>query len=283
MCQQEQHKNSHPEQKPRATGSSAMRSGGSIFRITWGKVFFVLLVMVILVSYYQSASLDFFTKKTAVQTSAVPAERVVSPVIDVTEFTTMIMATFDKTWQTFFERRGLKYQPPKLITYRGTVSSVCSGENKAIGTFYCPQDNTVYVSLSLYDEMQIILGARGDFTQGYMMAHAVGHHIQQLLGLNVAADMLNLSPEQELQADCFAGLLGYRMAEQQILSAGDVQPAMDVTEIIDKEKRQLHHGIVMPESFSYGNLEQRYQGLNRGFVSGELEQCLNPDAVTVKS
>jgi len=283
MRQQEQHKNSHPEQKLRATGQSAQRSGGSIFRIPRGKGFFVLLVMVILASYYQSAILAFFTKKTAVHPPAIAAERVVSPVSDATEFTTMIMATLDENWQMLFESRGLKYQPPKLVTYRGTVSNACSGENKAIGTFYCPQDNTVYVSLSLYGEMQIILGAGGDFTQGYMMAHAVGHHIQQLLGLNVAANRLNLSPEQELQADCFAGLWGYRMAEQQILSAGDVQPAMDVSEIIDKEKRQLHPGIVMPENFAYGNLEQRYQGLNRGFVSGELEQCLDPDAAAVKS
>ncbi len=283
MRQQEQHKHSHPEKKRCATGQSAVRSGGGIFRIPRGKGFFVLLVMVILASYYRPAIIDFFTKKTAVHTPAIPAERVVSSISDATEFTTMIMVTLDETWQTLFERRGLKYQPTNLITYRGTVSSACSGENKAIGTFYCPQDNTVYVSLSQYDEMQIILGTGGDFTQSYMMAHAVGHHIQQLLGLNVAEDMLNLSPEQELQADCFAGLWGYRMVEHQILSAGDVQLAMDVTEIMDKEKHQLHPGIVMPESFFYGNLEQRYQGLNRGFVSGELEQCLNLDAVAVKS
>lgn len=283
MRQQEQHKNSHPEQKLRTTGQSARRSGGGIFRIPRGKGFFVLLVIVILASYYQSAIVGFFTTKTAVQPPAISDQRVVSPVSDATEFTTMLMATLDETWLTLFERRGLKYQPPKLITYHGTVSSGCSGENKAIGTFYCPQDNTVYVSLSLYGEMQTIPGAGGDFTQGYMMAHAVGHHIQQLLGLNVAANTLNLSPEQELQADCFAGLWGYRMAEQQILSAGDVQPAMDVTEIIDTQKHQLQPGIVMPESFSYGNLEQRYQGLNRGFVSGELEQCLDSDAVAVKS
>lgn len=280
MRQQEQHKNSQPEQKLRTTGQSARRSGGGIFRIPRGKGFFVLLVIVILASYYQSAIVGFFTTKTVVQTPVISEERVVSPASEETEFTTMIMATLDETWQRLFERRGLKYQPPRFVTYRSTVSHACADKSHAIGTFYCPQDNTVYVSLTQYDDMQSVLGAGGDFTQGYVMAHAVGHHVQKLLLLDVPENISSLAPEQELQADCFAGLWGHSMAEQQILSAGDIQPAINVAQIADEEKRTLAPGTVMPENFAYGTLQQRYQAFNRGFVSGELEQCLNPDSVS---
>jgi len=282
MHQQGQRKNSNPEQKMRSTGQSSMHAGTGIFRIPRGKGFIILLVIVILVSYYQSAIIGFFAKKTAVETPAIPYERVVSPDSEATEFATMIMATLEETWKTLFELRGLQYQPPRVVTYRDTVSHACGGKSQVIGTFYCPQDNTVYVSLTLYDDMQMILGAGGDFTQGYMMAHAVGHHVQKLLELGLPAEMSDLSPEQELQADCFAGLWGHRMAGQQILSAGDIQPAMNVAQVIDEEQRQLHPGILMPESFAYSNLEQRYQRFNRGFVSGELDQCLDPGSVSVK-
>lgn len=274
-----QPKNSHPQQRLHTTGQSAPRTGGGIFRIPRGKGFFVLLVIVILVSYYQSVISGFFTKKTAVATPAIAYENVVSPASEATEFTAMIMATLDETWQTLFESRGLKYQQPRLMAYRDTVSHACGGKSDAIGTFYCPQDNTIYVSLTLYDEMQIALGAGGDFTQGYLMAHAVGHHVQKLLEPGVFAPMLKLSAEQELQADCFAGLWGHRMAEQQILSTGDIQPAMNVAQVIDEQQRQLSQGNVMPESFAYSTLLQRYQAFNRGFVSGDLDQCLNPNSV----
>ncbi|WP_299998019.1 neutral zinc metallopeptidase [uncultured Cedecea sp.] len=277
MRQQEQPKNNHPEPKRRTTGSSAMRSGGGIFRLPRGKGFFILLMMVILASYYQSAILDFFTKKTTVQTSAIPDEQAVLPANEATEFTSMVVVTLDETWQTLFERRGLKYQPPRFVTYRDTVSQTCNGKNPASGTFYCSQDNTVYVSLTLYDNMQNVLGAGGDFTQGYVMAHAVGHHVQKLLVPGRSDNLPSVSPEQELQADCLAGLWGHRMAEQQILSSGDIETAINIAQVINKEQSQLSPGAVMPENFTYGTLQQRYQAFNQGFVNGSPEQCLSSD------
>jgi len=165
------------------------------------------------------------------------------------------------------------------VVYHEPVRSACHSDKLAIGTFYCPDDDTVYVSLTLYDDMKKVLGAGGDFTQGYVIAHAFGHHIQQQLKLESDA---KVSPEQELQADCFAGLWGHRMAEQQILSAGDLQQALNVAQAIDEEKNQLHSGIILPEDFTYSHLAQRYQWFNRGFVSGELEQCLNFDPAAIK-
>ncbi|MCS3431857.1 neutral zinc metallopeptidase [Klebsiella sp. BIGb0407] len=278
-----QPENSHPEQELRTPGQPAMRTGRGIFRIPRGKGFFILLVIVILVSYYQSAIIGLFANKKVVEKPAISYDKVVSPAGEDAEFTGMIMTTLDETWQALFERRGLKYQSPELVTYRDTVSNACGDKRQAIGTFYCPQDDTIYVSLTLYDDMQSALGAGGDFTQGYMMAHAVGHHVQKLLEPGVSATASGLSTEQELQADCFAGLWGHRMAEQQILSAGDIQPAMNVSQAIDEQQRQLSPDRVMPENFTYSTLGQRYQAFNRGFVSGELEQCLSPDSASAKS
>lgn len=287
MRERGQHNRSNAEQKLRPTGRSIGRAGRGIFRLPRGKGGLILLVIVMATSYYQSTISNFFTSNSASETQTVPHESVVSPDSEATEFTTTIMATLEETWQTLFQHQGLHYQIPKLIMYRDPISSACDSSNLAIGTFYCPQDDTLYVSLTLYDDMKNVLGAGGDFTQGYVIAHAVGHHIQTLLGLNdhpqdPVTRIGNSSSEQELQADCFAGLWGHRMAEQQILSAGDQQQALNVAEAINEEQRQLHSGLVMPEDFSYATLEQRYQRFNRGFVTGELEQCLNAEPAFVK-
>lgn len=277
MRQRGEHNNSHPKPKLRTTSRPAMCSGGGIFRIPRGKGFFVLLIIVILVSYYQSTIVDLFSPKKSPELPAVSYARVVSPANESTEFITTVIATLDETWQRLFEHRGMKYQPPRYVTYRDTVSDVCGDKAQAIGTFYCPQEDTVYVSLTLYDDLQKVLGAGGDFTQGYVMAHAVGHHVQKQLALGMIE-----KTQQELQADCLAGLWGYRMAEQQILSAGDIQPALNIAQVIDEEQRQLSPTTRMPENFAYSTLQQRYQAFNQGFVAGELEQCLNVDPLLTK-
>lgn len=277
-----QRKNSQPEQKRQVKGSPSAKAGGGIFRIPRGKGFIILLVMVILASYYQTAISDFFTQKKPEKTAVAPEKNVSLPDREAAEFTRSIMATLDETWQRLFHLRGLTYQPPKWVTYSHVTQSACGESKNAIGTFYCPQDSTVYISLSQYEEMQQALGARGDFTQGYVIAHAVGHHVQQLLGLGISEQQANVSTEQELQADCFAGLWGHRMAEQQILSASDIPSAINVGRVTNEERHQLPPGVVMPEQFTYSEPEQRLQRFNQGFVSGELEQCLDLDLASIK-
>ena len=277
-----QRKSSHSEQKQRTLRSFPMSVGRGIFRIPRGKGGLILLALVIVASFYQSNISDFFAKKVAstglTETQVSSPAGIISPDNEAAEFTTTLIATLEETWQTLFQAQGLSYQPPKITLYREPVASACYHDKLAIGTFYCPQDNTVYVSLTLYDDMRKVFGAGGDFTQGYVIAHAFGHHVQQQLNPETR---VTVSPEHELQADCFAGLWGNRMAEQQILSAGDLQQALNVTQVISKEQNPLQQNTILPEAFTYGSLEQRYQWFNRGFISGELEQCLNFDSTAI--
>ena len=277
-----QRNGNNPEKKLRTVHRSPTSFGRGIFRIPRGKGGIILLVVVIVASYCQGRISDFFTKKSAspnvVAAPVTLKEHIVSPDNDATEFTTTLIATLDETWQTLFQTKGLPYQPPHIVIYREPVHTPCHNDKLAIGTFYCPQDNSVYVSLTLYDGMKKTLGAGGDFTLGYVIAHAFGHHIQQQLKLETGA---STSPEHELQADCFAGLWGHRMAEQQILSSGDLQQALNVARIIDEEQRLRPQGTILPETFSYAHLDKRYQWFNRGFVSGELQQCLHFDDIAM--
>lgn len=279
-----QHKNGHPEKKMQTVSPGRTSIGRGIFRIPRGRGGLILLVVVIVASYYQHPISAFFTGGSVpvkvAEAPVVPLERRGAVGNDATEFNASIVTTLEDTWQTLFHTQGLRYHPPHIVMYRKPVDSLCHHGHLAIGTFYCPQDDSVYISLTQYDAMRKQLGAGGDFTQGYMIAHAFGHHVQRLLKLESPG---RVSSEHEFQADCLAGLWGHRMAEQQILSAGDLQQALNVAQVIDEEQSQLHQGMVLPENFLYGDLEQRHQWFNHGFVSGELEQCLHSDVVAIGS
>lgn len=153
-----------------------------------------------------------------------------------------------------------------------------------MGPFYCPADSTVYIDLSFYDEMKNKLGADGDFAQGYVIAHEVGHHVQKLLGIepkvrqqqqHATEDEANrLSVKMELQADCFAGVWGHNMQQQDILETGDLQEALNAAEAIgDDRLQQQSQGRVVPDSFTHGTSKQRYTWFKRGFDSGDPAQC----------
>ena len=148
-----------------------------------------------------------------------------------------------------------------------------------MGPFYCPADQTVSIDLSFYDEMKTKLGAGGDFAQGYVIAHEVGHHVQKLLGIEpkvremqqgASQKQVNqLSVKMELQADCFAGVWGHYMQQQNILEAGDLQEALNAAEAIgDDRLQQKGQGRVVPDSFTHGTSEQRYTWFKRGFDGG---------------
>ena len=153
-----------------------------------------------------------------------------------------------------------------------------------MGPFYCPADSTVYIDLSFYDEMRNKLGAGGDFAQGYVIAHEVGHHVQKLLGIESKvrelqqnasqAEANRLSVKMELQADCFAGVWGYNMQKQDYMETGDLQEALNAAEAIgDDRLQQQSQGRVVPDSFTHGTSQQRYTWFKRGFDSGDPAQC----------
>lgn len=185
---------------------------------------------------------------------------------------------------TIFKQLGKQYTPPKLVMYRNATQTACGAGQTMMGPFYCPNDSTVYIDLAFYDEMKRRLGGGGDFAQGYVIAHEVGHHVQHLLGIESQVRQLQqrgnqtqanqLSVKLELQADCFAGIWGNAMQKQNILESGDLQQALNTAQAIGDDTLQKEsQGRVMPDSFTHGTSEQRYSWFNRGFTSGDVNSC----------
>ena len=213
------------------------------------------------------------------------SQRSISPNEDeAAKFTSVILATTEDTWSQLFEKMGRTYQQPKLVMYRGATRTGCGTGQSVMGPFYCPADGTVYIDLSFYDDMKRKLGADGDFAQGYVIAHEVGHHVQKLLGIEPKvrqlqqnasqADVNRLSVKMELQADCFAGVWGHSMQQQGVLESGDLEEALNAAQAIgDDRLQQQSQGRVVPDSFTHGTSQQRYSWFKRGFDSGDPAQC----------
>jgi predicted metalloprotease len=213
------------------------------------------------------------------------SQRSISPNEDeAAKFTSVILATTEDTWSQLFEKMGRTYQQPKLVMYRGATRTGCGTGQSVMGPFYCPADGTVYIDLSFYDDMKRKLGADGDFAQGYVIAHEVGHHVQKLLGIEPKvrqlqqnasqAEVNRLSVKMELQADCFAGVWGHSMQQQGVLESGDLEEALNAAQAIgDDRLQQQSQGRVVPDSFTHGTSQQRYSWFKRGFDSGDPAQC----------
>ncbi|MDR1043598.1 MAG: neutral zinc metallopeptidase [Candidatus Adiutrix sp.] len=203
---------------------------------------------------------------------------------EMARFTSVALKTTEETWGRIFQKMGRSYVPPKLVLYSGLTETTCGYGQAAMGPFYCPGDQTVYIDLSFYQDMKDKLGGGGDFAQGYVIAHEVGHHVQHLLGLDQKmrpgrqgadqAETNRLSVGLELQADCFAGVWGQAMQEEGILEPGDVEEALSTAEAIGDDRLQRQGGgRVAPDSFTHGSSAQRHQWFKRGFDSGDPDMC----------
>lgn len=257
--------------------------GGGGFRLPGGKGGIILLIVVVVASYYGVDLTSMLGGQPVPQQQS--TQRSISPNDDeAAKFTSVILATTEDTWGQIFQKMGRTYQQPKLVMYRGATRTGCGTGQSVMGPFYCPADSTVYIDLSFYDEMKGKLGADGDFAQGYVIAHEVGHHVQKLLGIEPKVRQLQqgasqaegnrLSVKMELQADCFAGVWGNSMQKQEVLDAGDLQEALNAAEAIgDDRLQQQGQGRVVPDSFTHGTSEQRYTWFKRGFDSGDPSQC----------
>ncbi|ELY5826937.1 neutral zinc metallopeptidase [Cronobacter turicensis] len=262
--------------------SSSPMMGGRGFRLPAGKGGLVLLVVVVVASYYGVDLTGLLTGGAAVSQQA---SRSISPNEDeAAKFTSVILGTTEESWGQQFQKMGRTYQDPKLVMYRGATRTGCGTGQSVMGPFYCPADSTVYIDLSFYDEMKEKLGAGGDFAQGYVIAHEVGHHVQKLLGIepkvrqlqqNASQTEVNrLSVRLELQADCFAGVWGNAMHKEGVLETGDLQEALNAAQAIgDDRLQQQSQGRVVPDSFTHGTSDQRYSWFKRGFDSGDPAQC----------
>jgi predicted metalloprotease len=203
---------------------------------------------------------------------------------ELAEFVSVILADTESTWHLEFKKLGLTYQEPKLVLFRNAVSSACGYAQSAMGPFYCPGDNKLYIDLAFYEDMKNKLGAPGDFAQAYVIAHEVGHHVQTLLGTSAKvtqaqqqmskAQANQLSVKLELQADCYAGIWGhYADTERQMLEDGDIEEALNAASAIGDDKLQQAGGAVRPESFTHGSSKQRMEWFKRGFELGKVEAC----------
>ncbi len=214
------------------------------------------------------------------QTSAVKAQD-----SELADFVSVILADTEDTWKVQFQKMGKTYQEPTLVLFRGRVKSACGLGSAAMGPFYCPGDSKLYIDLSFYEEMKTRLGAPGDFAQAYVIAHEVGHHVQNLLGIsgkvhnaqeNRSESSVNaLSVKLELQADCFAGIWGHFADKQhKMLEAGDIEEALNAAAAIGDDRLQRQStGTVRPESFTHGTSKQRAEWFNKGFQNGLVNEC----------
>jgi predicted metalloprotease len=200
-------------------------------------------------------------------------------------FVKVVLADTEDVWGAYFKQRGENYPEPKLRVFRGSEPTACGRGEAAMGPFYCPADRKVYIDLSFYDTLRERLGAPGDFAQAYVIAHEVGHHLQNLMGTSAKLDqargrvsereMNALSVRLELQADCFAGVWAQLSQRSKgWLEQGDVEEALNAAaQIGDDTLQKRARGTVVPESFTHGSSAQRVRWFKRGLEAGELRAC----------
>ncbi len=201
-------------------------------------------------------------------------------------FMSTVLADTEDVWSAIFRNSGYTYKPPKMVLYRGSTRSGCGYANAQMGPFYCPNDQKIYVDLGFFDELKNKFKASGDFAQAYVLAHEVGHHIQNLQGTLEKVEMAKqrsygkagqnaLQVKVELQADCYAGVWTHQAQKmKKILEKGDIDEALNAASAIgDDHIQKQTTGYVMPDSFTHGTSKQRMKWFYRGLKSGDLRDC----------
>lgn len=200
------------------------------------------------------------------------------PTDEASAFVSVVLGDTEDTWNALFEQAGSDYPEPRLVLFSGVVQSACGMAQSAMGPFYCPGDQNLYIDLSFYEDLRSRFGAGGDFAQAYVIAHEVGHHVQNVLGLlenERSSGPGSKAVRTELQADCFAGIWAHHAQRSRaILEQGDLEEALNAAAAIgdDRIQRQTQ-GQVVPESFTHGTSEQRARWFRVGFESGDVNRC----------
>jgi predicted metalloprotease len=200
------------------------------------------------------------------------------------QFVKRVLGSTETTWGDIFSRNGSTYREPKLRLFSGQVESACGVAGASVGPFYCPGDERVYIDLSFYDELRSRFRAPGDFAQAYVIAHEIGHHVQNLVGTSdkVTAAQRRASEAQgnrlsvmlELQADCYAGVWGFYAQQRGILDPGDLEEALRAASAIGDDRLQKEsQGYAVPDSFTHGTSEQRTRWFKQGFDTGDMRRC----------
>ncbi len=199
------------------------------------------------------------------------------------QFVSFVLDDTQRTWAGILQARGIPYRHAKLVLFRDATSSGCGTAQSATGPFYCPADEKVYIDLGFYDELQRRFGAPGQFAQAYVLAHELGHHVQNLLGIERKVRNLQsqnpgegnaLSVRMELQADCFAGVWAKSTQQRNLLEAGDAESALGAAAAVGDDRLQrMSRGQVSPDSFTHGSSAQRMEWFQRGMSGGTVEGC----------
>lgn len=206
------------------------------------------------------------------------------------DFVAVVLGDTEDTWRDEFRRIGSSYREPTLVLFSGAVQSACGFAEAAMGPFYCPGDQKVYIDLSFYHDLKYKMNAPGDFAQAYVIAHEVGHHVQNLLGISEkvhtarnrlsAKDYNQLSVRLELQADCFSGIWANHADQaRQVVEPGDIDEALNAaSQIGDDRLQKQSRGYVTPDSFTHGTSKQRAQWFRTGYSTGDVNSCNTFDA-----
>ncbi|WP_234263728.1 KPN_02809 family neutral zinc metallopeptidase [Hydrogenophaga sp. NFH-34] len=219
------------------------------------------------------------------QVATAPAGSTGQPADQMGQFVAAVLGGTEDAWGSIFQKAGSQYQKPRLVLFRGATPTACGTGQAAMGPFYCPGDQKVYIDLSFYDTLRSQLGAPGDFAQAYVIAHEVGHHVQNLMGVTDQMEQMRrrvsereynaLSVRLELQADCFAGIwANHNHQSKGVLEPGDVEEALNAAAAIgDDALQRKSQGMVVPDSFTHGTSEQRQRWFRKGLESGSVQAC----------
>ncbi|WP_312797821.1 neutral zinc metallopeptidase [Tianweitania sp.] len=203
---------------------------------------------------------------------------------EMTQFVSTVLAETEDTWNGIFQAEGQTYKEPRMVLFSRQVQSACGTASSASGPFYCPNDQRVYLDTTFFQQLDQQFGASGDFAQAYVIAHEVGHHVQNLTGILPRFNQMrqSMSPEEanrmsvrvELQADCFAGVWAHYTDQKGLLEKGDVEEALNAaTQIGDDTLQKRSQGYVVPDSFNHGTSAQRRSWFQRGVQNGRLSDC----------
>ncbi|RRN77124.1 metalloprotease [Pseudoxanthomonas sp. SGD-10] len=217
-----------------------------------------------------------------IQNTDSQTENTNAPQSEAEAFTRVVQADTEDVWNRIFRQHGSQYIEPTLVTFEGSVQSACGSASSAVGPFYCPGDSKIYIDLSFYSELQNKLNAGGDFAMAYVIAHEVGHHVQNLLGTNkilqeargrVSEKEYNrLSVMLELQADFYAGVWAHYQQRNDLLDEGDIEEALNAAHAIGDDKLQKQaQGYIVPDAFTHGTSEQRMKWFKKGYDSGDIK------------
>jgi uncharacterized protein len=257
--------------------------GGRFIRGAGGMGVGTLVILLVLSLVFKR---DFFSLvgaggvQTAPETAAGPPAETTPEEERLVSFVSFVLDDAQKVWQ---QQMGASYRPARLVLFRDAVQSACGFAESATGPFYCPGDEKLYIDLGFYEELQQRFGAPGDFAQAYVLAHEIGHHVQNVLGTEAEvrrartarADLANeMSVRLELQADCYAGVWAHSTAQRQLLEQGDVEEGLGAAAAVGDDRLQrMGGGRVVPESFTHGSSEQRQQWFRRGLETGRPDDC----------